>query len=332
MKTLFDKTEIKSMRLENRFVRAATWEGMADENGYPTEKLIKLYEELARGGTGLIITGVAYPVEDSKVLNGMIGIYNDTFIPGYKELTDRVHKHGGKILIQVNYPGRDGKLINPEDLTIDEIKIVVSSFGDAAVRAEKSGFDGIEIHAAHGFFLSRFLTDNKRKDEYGGSYENNSRIIFQIYDDIRAKTKSDFIIFAKVNCVDQIDSEIAFGVCTYLCTELSKKGVNGIEISGQSGEMNGKNDDHYEESIFRDYAAEIAGKVECPVILVGLNRSYSVMNEILNSTGIDYFSLSRPLICQPDLVNMWRSDMDVKPECISCNQCFSADGKACIFH
>jgi len=328
MKTLFDKTNINGMEIKNRFFRAATWEGMADEKGHLTDKLVKLYEDLAKGGAGVIITGGAYITEDSKSLPNQIGIYNDEFIEEYKKLTTMIHKYRSKIFLEVAYATLNGQHLKPTDILVEDIKTMVSAYGKAAERAEKAGFDGVELHAAHGFFLSQFLnsTENKRTDEYGGSIENNSRIILEIYDEIRKVTSKNFSVIVKVNGINKNEDDDTFETCKYACIELSKRGIDAIEISG------GRDETDYKESIYRDYAAEIAEEVEAPIILVGKNRNTEVMDQILNTTKINYFSLSRPFISQPDLVNLLENNLIDKPKCISCDKCMQEDGISCIFN
>lgn len=328
MKTLFDKTNINGIEIKNRFFRAATWERMADDKGHLTDKLIKLYEDLAKGGTGVIITSGAYITENSKSLPNQIGIYNDEFIEEYEKITTKIHEYGSKIFLQFAYATLNGQVLSPMDVSVEDIKTMVSAFGDAAERAEKAGFDGVELHAAHGYFHSQFLnsTENKRTDEYGGSIENNSRIILEIYDEIRKRTNKNFCAIVKINGINKYEEDDTFETCKYICMELSKRGIDAIEISG------GRDETDYKESIYRNYAAEIAKEVEVPIILVGKNRNPEVMNQILNTTKINYFSLSRPLISQPDLVNLWENNLINKPKCISCDKCMQEDGISCIFN
>jgi 2,4-dienoyl-CoA reductase-like NADH-dependent reductase (Old Yellow Enzyme family) len=167
---------------------------------------------------------------------------------------------------------------------------------------------------------------NGRTDQYGGTLENNSRIIIEIYDDIRAKTSKDFIVFLKVNSINANDNEGSFKSCQYICGQLSARGIDGIEISGK-GEV-----PNYKESIFRDYAAKIAELADTPIILVDKNRTPDVMAKILNSTRIEYFSLSRPLVRQPDMVNLWMKDFNEAPKCVSCGKCMQTTGTSCVFN
>jgi len=182
-------------------------------------------------------------------------------------------------------------------------------FADAAERAEKSGFDGDEIHAAHGYVLNKFLSPlyNKRSDKYGGRFENRIRIIVETYQAIRTKVSNNYSILIKLNCDDFMTNGTSFGETRRLCRILAEAGISAIEISGgtfSSPSNLGLSRVHVEnnESYFSAYAAQIARDVQVPVIAVGGNRTISKMTHLLNSTDIGYFSICRPLIREPDLI------------------------------
>ncbi|HWR39614.1 MAG TPA: NADH:flavin oxidoreductase [Patescibacteria group bacterium] len=333
MKTLFDVTQINGMTLNNRIIRSATWEGMADSSGRLTDRLLRVYDSLVSGGVGLIITSATYFTKDSTPLPGMTGFYDDSFISDYRQFTDRIHAGGCPVILQMTYAGRDGEMWTPSSPSREDIQSIVQAFGDGAYRARQAGFDGVQVHAGHGFFLSQFLSSqaNTRRDEYGGTVENRTRILLEIYEAIRARTGDDFNIWIKINGTDMADETAGQGACRYACQQLARRGVNAIEISGGTAELTQKLDHPHHESIFRDEAASIAAAVNVPVVLVGYNRTPSVMEDVLNSTPIEYFSLSRPLLREPDLVNRWKQDFQKKAECISCNGCFRADGNVCVF-
>ncbi|MBD5639932.1 NADH:flavin oxidoreductase [Clostridium botulinum] len=338
MKSLFDKTCIKTMELKNRFVRSATWEGMATEEGHITKRLLNLYEELAKGGVGLIITSYTTIFDYDKPSLRILGIYDDSFIEEYKLLTDTIHKYGAKVLMQIvlgenyinNKTGSEFYGLS-ENMPEDDIKAIVKSFAEAAKRAKKSGFDGIQIHGAHGYFLSRTLSPlfNKRKDEYGGSEEKRGTLILEIYDEIRKTVGEDFHISIKINSSDFEEGGATFKECEFVCRELSKKGIDSIEISGGGTiwtETNKK------ESIYKEYASKIAEQIDTPIILVGMNRSYNNMDQILNNSKIEYFSMARPFIREPDLINKFEKDENKKAKCISCGKCYGENGIRCIFN
>ncbi len=363
MKQLFEKTSINGLELKNRFIRSATWERMADDKGHMTDRLLKVYQDLADGGAAAIITGYAFVIEEEQPNARMMGIYNDSFIDEYKRLTDEVHRRGSRIILQIVYGGSftwfntgerviwgpsavTNKISNvtPKEMTPDEIKVLVEAFGDAALRAKKSGFDGVEIHGAHGYLLNMFLSPffNRREDEYGGSAEKRARILYDIYDNAREKTGSDFPILIKVNCSDFMgDNGLTFDDCKEICMTLAAKGIDAIEVSGgpvfrapkpDKDPSNFPEDRVGRESYFAEYAKELAEIADVPVILVGGNRSIETMEGILNSTPIQYFSLSRPLLSEPDLVSKWHNDRSVKPRCVSCNKCFDDNGNVCIMN
>lgn len=346
MKSLFDKTHMKNIELKNRFVRSATWEGLANDDSHINEKILNVYENLCKGDIGLIITSYAHITNKEKPNPGMLGIYDDTFIEEYKNLVEMVHSYGTKIIMQIVYGGsntdynvedrviwgpsavkhlRRGTL--PKEMTKDEINTLIDYFADAAVRCKKSGFDGIQIHGAHGYLLSQWLDPyhNRRTDEYGGSIENRARIILEVYKAIREKVGEDYHISIKINSSDFRDNGATFEDCKFVIKELDKLGLDSAEISG------GDFRDFNGESFFKEYASEIANSVSCPVMLVGGNRTIKTMESILNNTNIEYFSICRPLICEPDLVSKFEANRDYIPKCIRCNQCYK-NNKRCVLH
>jgi 2,4-dienoyl-CoA reductase-like NADH-dependent reductase (Old Yellow Enzyme family) len=335
MKTLFDETCIGTLQLKNRLVRSATWEAMADEAGLPTPSLIQVYQDLANGKTGLIIAGAATFTGNATRVPGMLAIPDDTSIPAYRELVRTVHDAGAPIVLQLAFTGRNGVFWTPSDPTRDEIHSAVKGFGDAAVRAQQAGFDGVEIHAAHGYFLSQFLNAgrNTRTDEYGGTVGNRIRLLLEIAREIRTRTGETFPILVKINCSDFEEDDGVWDACREACRQLPERGIDALEISGgihhQPFPPPGLS---YDESVFRDYAAEIARISEVPVILVGLNRTPSVLTGLLNTAGIGYFALSRPFLRQPDLAASWEKNPETPGGCISCDACRKQpDGNVCPF-
>ena len=214
----------------------------------------------------------------------------------------------------------------PKEMTVDDIETVVASFAAAAGRAKKAGFDGVQIHAAHGFLLSMFLNPyyNVRNDEYGGSIMKRARIVLETYDAVRNVVGEDYPVLVKVNCEDFMENGLNLEDSFKVCKILSDNGIDLIEVSGGSyssraGEGPIRNTDV--ESYFLDQAEEIAEQVEVPVALVGGNRDLKSMNEILNTTQIEYFSMARPFIREPDIINRWIKENQESAECESCDPC-----------
>ena len=176
MAKLFAPSEINGMTLSNRFVRSATWEGMAADDGSCTTKLIDLMASLAKGGVGLIISSHTYVLKEGQASPWQLGIYKDELVPGLQDMTTAVHENGGKIVIQLAHAGffAHPKLTGQtpmapsnvegfskfprQEMTVEDIRDVVQAYGAAAKRAQNAGFDGVQIHAAHGYLLSQFLS------------------------------------------------------------------------------------------------------------------------------------------------------------------------------
>lgn len=360
VKKLFESTELVDLKLKNRFIRAATWEELADEKGHLTNELIAVYENLARNNVGTIITGYSFIIENQQTNYNMMGIYDDSFIDEYKTLTKAVHRYDANIILQIMHGGSQTEYktkndilwgpspienittkILPKEMTKEEINILIKAFADAAIRAKKAGFDGVEIHGGHGYLLNQFLSPyyNRRKDEYGGSIENRARLLFQVYEAVRNAVGSRFAILVKMNCEDFIEQGLSFEDSKYVCKKLSQMGIDAIEISGGSSDSSGHNKNASrtgintieKESYFKSQGAEIAEEVSVPIILVGGNRSLEEMNDLLNKTKISYFSLCRPLLCEPNLIKRWYEGDTKKSKCISCNKCSNVEGKYCIF-
>jgi 2,4-dienoyl-CoA reductase-like NADH-dependent reductase (Old Yellow Enzyme family) len=354
MKTLFDQTKLGGISLQNRLIRSATYEGMADENGGVTSQLYDVYTRLSEGKVGLIITSGAYILPEGKGMPGMLGINDEALIEGYKLLTRKVHQAGSKIIMQLSFCGTQG-YINvpnvfspsavPEKLTgrtgnkmsSEDIITLKRAFVDAAVRAQTAGFDGIQIHSSAGFLLSQFLCPyyNRRTDCYGGSIENRMRFLEEVCEEIRQAVGRNFAILVKINCADFIEQGLSFDDSLYVCQHLAKKGVDALEITGGMAVVREKVTirpnilSPEQEAYFADYAAKIAEKVEVPVILSGGLRSVEVMQRLLNQTSISYFSMCRPFIAEPDLVKRWQEGERDRAKCRSCNKCSSFSGTYC---
>ncbi|MBN1075120.1 NADH:flavin oxidoreductase [Clostridium botulinum] len=366
MKSLWDKTNIGKMKLKNRFFRGALWEELADEKGHLTPELSSIYEELAKGGVGTIITGYAFVTEDEQPNPRMIGIYNDSFIKEYKEFTNKIHDLGANIIMQIVYGGfmttfnvGERTIWGPstiqnevtktwaKEMTKDEIKYLVNAYSEAARRVKESGFDGVEIHGGHGYLLSQFLSPyyNKRTDEYGGNIENRGRIIFEIFQAMREKVGNDFPILIKLNSSDYIkEGGLSKEESLYVAKKLADLGIDAIEVTGGNESIQEVLDNNMgaartkvviskeRESYFKDYATELAAAIDIPVILIGGNRHLDVMEDLLNNENIEYFTLSRPLTAEPDLINKWATGNLKNPKCVSCNQCYNTPGKRCILN
>jgi len=338
MKTIFDPAAVSHLSLKNRLIRSATWENMANSDGSISDALIQTYQELAAGGIGTIITGFTSVSSNDYYFGGMMRLSSDALIPQYSRLAAAVKAQGSAIITQLAL-GAYFKLdstgtlspVEPDELSPDDLQDIKALFVQAAVRAQKAGFDGIQIHAAHNFFLSRFISPayNHRTDAYGGSLQKRSKLLLEIYQAIRAAT-TDLHISIKINCSDFIPNGLTPAESLLICQELSKQGIDSIEVSG-NGTSRSQIQPHVNEAYFRSFAEKLAACINTPVILVGGHRSIESMNDLLNQTSIELLSLSRPLIREPSLPNRWKSG-DIRPSaCISCNACYNTPGHKCAF-
>jgi 2,4-dienoyl-CoA reductase-like NADH-dependent reductase (Old Yellow Enzyme family) len=333
---VFSEGQIGTLKLKNRFIRAAASES-AFVNGIPTSDYFKLFKNYASGGAGLIITG-GMKVIPSEM--NLVHAYDDLYIPELAKIVSTVHSADAtcKIFAQVYHnenAGPSGIIWTGSGsvpiLTVDQIQDRISKFSEAIRRVRDAGFDGAELNAHYTYFLSSFLSPitNKRTDEYGGSVEKRVRIVKEIVDQARVKVGADFPIIIKVNCDDSLDPNVpsvnGINIDNFhlLAAELEKAGVDAIEVSGGSAIRTGI-DTIDEESYFSAYSEKL--DIVIPVILTGGNRTLDLLEQIINRDKVDFFGMARPLIREPGLPKRWLEGGSVESECISCNGCFNAAG------
>jgi 2,4-dienoyl-CoA reductase-like NADH-dependent reductase (Old Yellow Enzyme family) len=349
---LFSPYNIGSLELPNRFVRSATAERMADADGRPFKHMQKLYEELALGGVGLIITGHMYVHPTGKAHPEMTGIYSDELIPDLAILADVVHKHGGKVAVQINHGGIQcsedsvSETIAPSPIRMksssrrargmheEEILQMVQAYGDAARRVKLAGFDAVQIHGAHGYLISQFLSPyvNKRTDQWGGNLENRMRFLREVAKTVRDEVGPDFPVFIKLGMMDGIEGGLSVEDGIQVAGSLEDMGIEALEISGGIGGKKVVNTKKgirkpSEEAYFRHLAEKARPVTQIPILLVGGLRSRPIMESILESKIADFISLCRPLITEPDLPNLMKQGLKEKSRCLSANNCWpKADG------
>lgn len=338
MKKIFEEFKAHNFRAKNRLVRSATWENLATPKGSICSNSYDLYDELAAGGVGTIITGFTSVDLHDRYFGGMMRLCNDTLIPDYRKLTDIIKKHDVFVITQLALgayytQGRNGQYteVDIDLMTTQEVKEVIDKFIEAGRRASEAGFNGVQIHAAHFFFLSRFISPliNHRTDEYGGSNAKRSKILVDIMRGIRAVVPKLHITI-KINSTDDLPGGLTENDCLEICKMLAKEGIDSIEVSA-NGTSRPRIRSEKDEAYFLPFAARLAEEVDVPVMLVGGLRSKKVMEHILNNTKIELISLSRPLIRQPQLPLLMQEGKTDKADCISCNACYRTDGHTCVF-
>lgn len=367
--------------MKNRIIRSATHEGMADEKGFPTEKLKKLYVNLAKGDVGAIITGYVGIQQDGKTcLLNMTMIDSDDKIPAYKEITQAVHEYGTPLIMQIAHCGRQTRSKKtglptvapsalrhkfyyedkPRELSEEEINNIINNFVSAVIRAKQAGFDGVQLHLAHGYLLSEFLSShsNRRKDCWGGSTENKYRIIGEIFK--KAKEKAgDYPVLVKMNAHDGQRRGMRIAEAVLIAQMLEKSGCAAIEVSCGSVEdglymnrseklpieavmehsFNFKKLPGFAKAIAiplaktfvkqpkpllkynLDAAIQIKKAVSIPVIVVGGINNLDDINDIIVNNNIDFVSMSRPFVIEPNIVGKFKNGTQNKSKCIMCNYC-----------
>ena len=378
MSILFTPFNLGSLKIENRFVRSATYEGMATKNGEVTESLLKMYETLASGDIGLIISGYMNVHANGRAYRYQTNIYSDDYLPGLKKLTKMVHENNGKIIFQIAHAGMQttkkvagGELIapsggirNPTTLekgntaTVDQIEEIIESFKEAAIRSIKTAADGVQLHAAHTYLLSQFLSPffNKREDKWGGTDENNFRILREIIRKIKKDLPSDKVLLVKYNAEDHVENGLTPPIAAKYAKWMIELGVDGLEVSSGSGMFSYMNMcrgkvpaeeileflPNWKKPVAKAMFKKMIGKFEFekpynlepakairkeigdfPLIIVGGMRKVSDMEAIISKKHADFISLSRPFIREPHLVKNIKEGAK-QVNCISCNRCLAA--------
>ncbi|MBA7599337.1 NADH oxidase [subsurface metagenome] len=369
---LLEPGRIGKMELKNRIVQSAMGTSLEREDGFVDDRIKDFYEERAKGGVGLIVMGIgAIDHPDGKVLPGQLGLSEEKFIPGLKEMAEAVHRHGAKLAIQLQ---RGGKIATEDmchgrqpvsssagsipmgdamqdmgaveiprlaarfanmpaklesvELTVEQIHQIVEKFGEAARRVKEAGIDGVEIHAAHGYLLSEFLSRscNKRTDEYGGDLKNRARIVLEVVKAVRDRVGADYPVWIRM---DGREFGLEDGITTEEGTELARMfeeaGVDAINVSGYGGIRGGFYDAPivYPPGNLVSLAKGIKKVVNIPVIAVG-RISAELGEEVLRQGKADFIAMARAILADPEFPHKVASGKmeDIRP-CILCYHCVS---------
>jgi 2,4-dienoyl-CoA reductase-like NADH-dependent reductase (Old Yellow Enzyme family) len=278
-----------------------------------------------------------------------MGIYTDEFAAEMKSLTKAVHDEGGKICIQLVHAGGQTDSATagrrplapssaslaqfpevPQELTKEDIVEIVAAFGDAAGRAKAFGFDAIQLHGAHGYLINQFLSPltNKRTDAYGGSIEARCRFLLEVYRIVRQAVGKNYPVMIKLNGADFVDGGLSVEDAVYAAKILANEGIDAIEVSGGTSASGNKTPvrtkikSPEQEAYNLEQAKKFKVAVNCPIMVVGGYRSFTVADQSVRTEGIDYISMARPFIREPNLVQRWQQGDTSVAKCISCNGCF----------
>lgn len=355
MDILFSPLRIGSLTVPNRFVRSATHDFMADAEGHVTDSHVKLYSRLAEGEVGLIVTGHAHVQPSGQASPRQMAVHDDRFIDGLARIPEAVHRFPARVVLQIAHAGRQTKeklcgcvpvspsavhdpvsKVTPRELSPDEIRSLIDDFVAAGLRARRAGFDGLQLHAAHGYLLSSFLSPhtNRRRDDWGGPVENRARVLVEILRGLRSALGREYPVIVKLNSTDFLEGGLTLEDAVRVAILIESEGIDGIEVSGGMAEAGRgsvwpgvRSED--EEGYFAENAARIKQAVKVPVFALGGIRTLTVAGRIVREGRADLVSLSRPLIRDPFLVRRFRDGSAVRSECTSCNKCFNPRGIRC---
>lgn len=333
-------------------MRSATWTGLGDPDGYVTDRAAEYYGTLAAGGVGLIVTGYQYVLNNGRQLPYMIGNCDEDRVAGLTKIASAVHAQGGKIVPQIVHTGiraatgffKEGDELwgpsatlppasGPPIVEMDRGRILtlVEAYAAAADRSRRAGFDGVQLHGAHGYGINQFLSAawNQRGDSYGGDVKKRYRFLAEVLEAIRGAVGGDFPVMIKLSGHDFVEGGITPDEAVQIARMLETDGIALIEVSGGSasssktlGPVRKGVARKQDEAYLIEVAAAIRRAVRVPVVTVGGVRSVERIQEILDAGHADYVAMSRPFIREPRLVLRWKQGDAAKATCISCNGCF----------
>ena len=345
MSHLAEATTIGNVTFKNRIIKAAMSEALANDAGQPSQLHFNLYEAWAKGGLGCAITGNVMVDFRAKNEPGVVVIESERDLAKLQQWAEIGKQHGMVQLIQLSHPGRQcPKGLNKEtvapsavpfspvlattfgtarELREDEILDIIQRFATSAQICEKAGFEGVQLHGAHGYLISQFLSPltNKRQDQWGGSIENRMRFLLEIYKAVRAATSEQFIISVKLNSADFQRGGITEEEVIAVFKAIDEAGIDLIEISGGTYEapaMAGAKADKRKvstiarEAYFLDFAENIRKQVKCHLMVTGGFRTVAGMNAALDSGACEFIGIARPLAVETDLTDRLIAGQDVR--------------------
>jgi 2,4-dienoyl-CoA reductase-like NADH-dependent reductase (Old Yellow Enzyme family)/thioredoxin reductase len=337
---LFTPFQIGRLPLANRIVFAPVATNLGDDDGYATDALVDYYTARAKGGVGLIVLESCAVAPEGGAVPKQIGIHSDASIQGYRKLTDSIHEYNSKIILQLQHAGRSsvtadvpvapspipcpmvGKV--PRELSISDLETLLNQFGDATRRGKEAGFDGVEVHLAHGYLLNEFLSplSNQRTDEYGGSFENRLRFPLQVIQKVKEAAGDDLTVTCRISASEFMEGGLTLDDMKAITQEVVKAGIEAVSVSGGTyGSVEWIiQPPSIEKGCFLSMAGEIKKTVSVPVIVAGRIDPEKAL-EAIQEDRADLVAVGRGLVADPEWANKLKKGerQDIIP-CISCNQ------------
>jgi len=349
---LFDPITIGNLTIPNRLMRSATAERTADpDTGTPLPSLKDTYLALAQGDVGLIVTGHAYVDRGGKAHPEMASIADDRVIPVWRETVRPAQEAGARVIMQINHCGsgcdpavtpqpispsgvQTAEGTSPRAMDEQDIAHVIRAFGQAARRAREAGLDGVQIHGAHGYLVTQFLSamTNRRDDAWGGDPTRRRAFLDAVIDEVRGQVGADFPLWIKLGVAGKAESELPLAEGARVAAACAARGIDCVEVSHAIGTPEGI--DTQQEAAYRPLAEEVREAVgpEYPLAVVHGFSTRAGMETVLTNDLVQMVSLCRPLIAEPDLPKKLREVPGYQAACVRCGKCWPEDlgkGTAC---
>ena len=331
MKDLFDNCDFGNLNLNSRIVRTGLWESQREKTGNMTPEIYDRYENMAASGVGLIISEL-YSLYPKDVFSKYSNTVNySRFVREARDLTDLVHVYDVPIFAQlgfVQFNKRTEQNIRVEDVAIDDIRKIQTDFIMAAQKFDYGGFDGIQIGLGNYYFLARFInpTFNSRQDKYGGDTLNRVRMVLEMIKVIKKTTKLH--INCRLNAFDGTTDGMTLDETVNICQLLEKHGADSLQITRPRSPQFFIRENHDENPLIAA-CQRIIENVDIPVILGGGANSQRQINDIINSTDIDFVSMQRPFVNDPSFLVDWQIEGNGVSRCITCNNCYWKKTSTC---
>jgi len=330
MKDIFDNCKLGNLELNSRIIRTGTWETETDEGGFLTSAVYDRYENIAKSGVGAIVSEIFALDHKDRFYPYSTNMNYKGFIKEYKMITGIAHEYGVPILGQLAffyYDDGENQKVEANDITIEGIRKLQAEVIVAAKKFSFAGFDGIQINMGNNFYLSRFMNPyfNQRTDEYGGSTENRVRISAEIIKLI--KKSMDLHVSCRINPLDVRKNGIDYEESIRIAKELEKAGADSIQLTARTISYLYEGS---EKNPFLVYVDKLIDEVDIPVILGGSLRDMKTINDVLNNTNVEFVSMSKPFVAQPDFLADWKKNGEGVSICQSCNNCYSKKTSTCF--
>ena len=349
LEVLFQPVNIGTVKIKNRIIMAPMVTNYCTSDGAVTNQLKTFLDARAKGGAGLIIVEAAYVHPGGRGMSNQLGIHKDELIDGLKDLVDEIHRHKAKVAVQLFHCGRQGSslltgssliapsslpcpvcLEVPEEMTRDDINMIIEAFGHAAARAKKAGFDLVEIHGAHGYLINQFLSpySNKRTDDYGGSFKNRTPFPLEVFHRIRKAVGNNYPVCYRISAEEFVDGGLTIEETTLFTRRLAENGIDAIDVSGgvfESIDMIIQPSDK-PHGLFANNALMIKNAIKAvvPVIVAGNIKDPFMAKKILDDGKADMIAFGRAFIADADFSR--KAETGRTGEITTCTGC----NKGCI--